>query len=976
MKQRSLILLMLVFLALAASACATLPPVLVAPTPIGGQTPVEPVQVAPVPASAAPEAELPAGPNLNDPLPLDPAVRVGKLDNGLTYYVQRNTEPANRAELWLAVNAGSVLEEDDQQGLAHFLEHMLFNGTRRFPEQDLIAYLESTGMEFGPDINAYTSFDETVYMLQVPTDQDEILVKAFDVLEDWAGSATLSPEEIDKERGVILEEQRLRDQNADGRIDAKVWPVLSASSPYTNRLPIGDLDVIRNAPPEAIRRFYETWYRPDLMAVVAVGDFDVDRIETLIKEHFSSLPEATNPTERPSFDIPTQEQPRVLIVTDPEYPYTELSITTVHPSHPILSAGDFRDWLVSDLFDTMLNGRLEEISRKPDAPFLYAWARSQDLARPAETYALQAQVSAGEVLAGIEALLTEVERVRKHGFTETELKRAKQDLLRAYDRYYLERENIDSRAFADGYVDHFLTGGASPSVELLAQLARQLVPDISIDEVSALAFDRASDRGRVLVVTAPEQAKAKLPSEDALAGVFDAVAAKAVDPYVDQVAGAAGLMAEPPAPVAIVAERTVPELGVTEITLANGVRVIMKQTDFRENEVIFSATSPGGSSLVADTDFPEADAAAYLVSQSGIGELSQTELQKLLSGKTVGVAPGVFELSEGFSGYAATEDLETAMQLIHLYATQPRLDPAFVEDFKKQARADLVNRQADPYAVFEDALKEALYGNSIRRGVLPLPEIERLDATRSLEIYRERFGDTSDFTFTFVGNFDEEELKQLAQRYLGALPAAGRQESWNDVTPALPGGVVEKDVKKGQDQQSLVQLVFTGPISATEQVQVQLEALERVLDIRLRDALREELSGTYAPFVAANLSTLPQPRYSVSIGFGTDPNRVDELVNAMFQAIGDLKANGPTEEEVTTVQEQLRRNREEAQESNDFWLSQLEYYFTTPGEDPMDILGYDRWVNAVTPGDIQDAARATLPDDRYVKVVLYPEKLD
>ena len=355
-----------------------------------------------------------------------------------------------------------MLEEEDQQGLAHFLEHMLFNGTRRFPEQDLIAYLESTGMEFGPDINAYTSFDETVYMLQVPTDQDEILVKAFDVLEDWAGSATLSPEEIDKERGVILEEQRLRDQNADGRIYAKVWPVLSASSPYTNRLPIGDLDVIRNAPPEAIRRFYETWYRPDLMAIVAVGDFDVDRIEGLIKEHFSLLPEATNPTERLSFDIPSQEQPRVLIVTDPEYPYTEIGITTVHPSDPILSAGDFRDWLVSDLFDTMLNGRLEEISRKPDAPFLYAWAQSQDLARPAETYTLQAQVSAGEVLAGMEALLTEVERVRKHGFTETELKRAKQDLLRAYDRYYLERENINSRAFADGYIDHFLTGGASP----------------------------------------------------------------------------------------------------------------------------------------------------------------------------------------------------------------------------------------------------------------------------------------------------------------------------------------------------------------------------------------------------------------------------------------------------------------------------------------------------------------------------------
>ena len=480
----------------------------------------------------------------------------------------------------------------------------------------------------------------------------------------------------------------------------------------------------------------------------------------------------------------------------------------------------------------------------------------------------------------------------------------------------------------------------------------------------------------MVIVAAPEQDKTELPSEDALAAVFNTVAAKAVAPYVDQVASAAGLMAEPPAPAEIVTERTLPDLGVTEITLANGVRLIMKQTDFRENEIIFSATSPGGSSLVSDADFPEADAAAYLASQSGVGELSQTELQKLLSGQAAGVAPGIFELSEGFSGYAATEDLETAMQLIYLYATQPRLDPAVVENFKKQARANLVNRQATPYAAFEDALQEALYGSSIRRGVLPLAEIESIDAKRGLEIYRDRFGDAGDFTFTFVGSFDPEVLKLLAQRYLGTLPAAGRQESWNDVTPALPGGVVEKVIRKGQDQQSLVQIVFTGPISATEQVQAQLEALEGVLDIRLRDTLREELSGTYAPFVAANLSTLPQPRYSLSIGFGTDPGRVDELVDALFQEIEDLKVNGPSEEEVTTVQEQLRRNREEAQDSNDFWLSQLEYYFTTPGEDPLEILEYDHWVDALTPGDIQSAARATLPDDRYVKVVLYPEKPD
>jgi zinc protease len=581
-------------------------------------------------------------------------------------------------------------------------------------------------------------------------------------------------------------------------------------------------------------------------------------------------------------------------------------------------------------------------------------------------------VQPDQVLAGIEALLTEVERVRRHGFTATELRRAQQDLLRSYQLYRQERDNIPSATFASGYVDHYLTGGASPSVDKLAELAQQIVPDITLDEVSSQASKRIGEQGRLVMITAPEQDQAKLPNEDALAAIFDAVKARAVDPYVDQVASG-GLMAEPPQPAAIVAERSMAELGVTEITLANGVRVVMKPTDFREQEIVFSASSPGGSSLVSDADFPEADAAAYLVSQSGVGELSQTELQKLLAGRAVGVAPAIFELGEGFSGYASTEDLETALQLVHLYATQPRLDPAFVEDFKQQARADLVNRLADPHAVFDDAVTEALYGDTIRRGMLPLAEIESLDAERALEIYRERFGDVGDFTFAFVGSFDPEVLKPLAQRYLGTLPAADRQESWNDVTPALPEGVVEKIVRKGLDEQGLVQIVFTGPVSATEQTQVQLEVLERALDVRLRDTLREELSGTYAPFVSAWLTALPQPRYSLAIGFGADPARVNELVEAMFQQLRDLKSAGPTAAEVATAQEQLRRNREEAERSNDFWLSQIDYYFTTPGEDPLEILDYDTWVDSITSGDVQTAAQAYLPEDRYAKVVLYPE---
>jgi zinc protease len=980
MKLRLVLFVLTTLLLAACTPAGQLPPFLTS-EPAGGTATAAPEAAAggaagPQEVAEPNHEELPsterAAPQSEDLLPLDPAVRVGRLDNGLTYYVQRNSKPLQRAELWLVVNAGSALEEDGEQGLAHFLEHMLFNGTRRFPELTLIDTLERMGMEFGPDVNAYTSFDETVYMLQVPTDQEDLLRAGLDVLEDWAAYATLSDEEIDKERGVVVEEQRLVDQNAEGRIFAQTWPALVAGTAYADRLPIGDMEIVRTAPAEVVRQFYQTWYRPDLMAVIAVGDFDPDQIEGMIRERFATLPELATPRPRPELAAMPDQERRLLVVTDSEYPTTEFSIDHVRPAISLQTVGDFRHWLAAMLASDAFNARLEDISRQPDAPFLYAYGMSEPLARQVESFSLRGQTQEGEALSGVEAILTEIERVRQHGFNQQELERARADLALSFQIWYTEKDNLDSSVFAQGYADHYLAGAASPSVEYSVDLTQQLLPDIGLGEVFQAFELLAPPDGQLVTVVGPDKEGANLPSEQALAALFDQVAATEVAPLEDSPAGER-LMAEAPPPVEIVFEQDYPELGLSMFELANGIRVIVKPTDYWADDIVFSATSPGGTSLVEDEDFPEAAVIAHLVSQSGVGELTQSELEKLLAGKAVQVAPGIFELSEDFSGYATAQDLELAFQLIYLYTTAPRLDPAAVQVYQNQARAALVNRTVTPQAAMQDALVEVLFGDTIRRGPLSLEEIGEFDPERAMEIYRDRFGDMSDFTFTFVGNVDEAEIKRLAQRYLGALPGSGRQETGREVAPMRWSGVVEQSVVKGQEEQGLVQLVFAGPISVTQESAVQMDALEALLSIRLRDELREARSGVYVPFVSTYLSLVPSPQYQLWIEFGADPQRVEELVDAVFDQVASLQVDGPAPAELAKVQEQLRRNRQEALRDNNFWLWTIEQHFTTPGENPEAILAYDAHLDALQPADLQAAAQQLLPRDRYVRITLYPE---
>ena len=920
------------------------------------------------------DSPVPTEVDLDAELPLDPNVRIGTLENGLRYYIRRNTEPANRAELYLAVNAGSILEDESQLGLAHFVEHMLFNGTRRYPNEELIDFLESTGMRFGPDVNAYTSFDETVYTLTIPTDSTRIVEQAFDVIEDWAGYATLSDEMIDKERGVVVEEWRMSDQNVQGRISDRILPVLLHDSRYSDRRPIGTPDIIENASYETIRRFYSSWYRPDLMAVVAVGDFDPDDFETKIREHFSTLSAPDEPAARATHEVPGHEETLYEVVTDPEYPIATVSVYYKRPGEQVETLGDYRERLVASLFNDMLNDRLEEIARRGDAPFIAANSFKGAFVRPAEFYGVGARVDEDSVLVGLEAVLTEAARVREHGFTTTELERQKLETLRSYEKAHNERDKTNSAAFAEEYVSHFLEDEPAPGIEYEYDAVMRLLPGIHAGEVNLLASELLATGNRAVIVIMPEKSGVTPPTEQDLAGVLDSVEEASVTAYVDDVQGV-NLIEEIPETANVVSESTIEEIGVSVIELANGVRVVMKPTDFKEDEVKFTAFSPGGSSLVSDEEAYEAETAAAIVARSGVGAFDRTQLEKMLAGKIVSVSPFVTELEEGFHGGASPQDLETLFQLIHLYFTQPRADENAVASYQNQMRSSLENRAANPLAVFNDSLSAALYDGHVRRVPPTLEMVASVDVDDAARYYSERFEDAGDFVFVFAGNFEVENLKQLARTYLGSLPSTGRDETPRDVAPDLPDEVMETTVRRGVGQQSWVAMAFHGPFEYDREHRHQIRALADVLRIQLRRDLREDRGGVYGVNINTSTSEWPDEDYTMFIFFSCAPDRVGELSQALLSQIESLKTEGPPQDVIATVKEQHRRERETDVRTNDFWTSVLDFYFSHD-EDILDILRYEGLIDQLTAADVQDAAREYLDMDRVVKGVLYPEVIE
>lgn len=910
------------------------------------------------------------GADVSDLLPHDPQILRGELPNGLVYRIRHNERPQDRVELRLVVKTGSVLEETGQLGLAHFLEHMAFNGTVHFEKQKLVDYLESIGMAFGPDLNAYTSFDETVYMLQIPTDDKAIVDQAFLILQDWAQGIAFDPEEIDKERGVIIEEWRSR-RGANQRIRDQQLKVIFHDSQYADRLPIGTVEVLESFPHEELIRFYRDWYRPDLMGVVAVGSLPVEELETRIRDTFGPLTNPADPPPRTRFEVPDHSETLLSIVDDPEATESDVSVYYKIPVEDLHTRGDYRRYLMEGLFTSMLNQRLDERRKKPDPPFLSAGSFKGAFVLTKDILGMSATVEDNGFLPGLEASLTEAERVRRFGFTEPELDRVKAARLRRMERAYNERNTTRSASFASEYVQDILRDLISPGIEYELALHQEMLPTIQLDELNRLAADWITDQNRVILASGPRKDGVRMPTEQELTHVFDQVAAADLEPYVDDVTDAP-LIETPPTRGTVLAENRIEELDITEWTLSNGMRVLLKPTDFKDDEILFSAFSPGGTSNVDMDRLIPAKSAAAVMGAGGLGDFSQIQLEKKLADKIAGVSPYMDSMREGLTGSCTPQDLETLFQLVHLWFTRPRADPEAYEAYRTRFRASLINRLANPTRVFGDTISRTMAQDHPRREPWAPETVDEMDLQTSLAVFKERFADADDFVVVMVGRFELETLKPWVEQYLASLPSLPEQEWLVDHGVRRPEGAVTREVRKGLDPRGHVVQVFHGPMDWTEENIIALESLAKALDIRLREVVREDMSGTYGIGAYERADRFPLPRYALQISFGCSPDRMDTLVAAVNEEIARF-IEAPLEPEVVTkVTETQLRQREVQLRENGFWRDTLDFYLWTK-ENPLDMLRYEDLVKAVDADTIHQAATQFLGTENRAEFRLYPE---
>lgn len=944
-----------------------LAPALAAALLLGGCATTDPgVRVEAPLAATASVSSLP----LDATIPLDSRLREGRLENGLRYVIREAPRPPARAQLWLVVDAGSVLETEEQQGLAHFLEHMAFNGTERFEKQEMVEYLESIGMRFGPDLNAYTNSDETVYMLQVPTDDEQILERGFEILDQWAGAIALEPEEVDKERGVVIEEWRLS-RGAGSRLLDRQLPVLLGGSRYAERLPIGQKEVLETAPAEELRSFYRTWYRPEHMAIVAVGDFDAKTIEGKVRAHFGDLAGEGPLPERPDTSPAPHAETRVSIEDDPEETTVTVGVYEKVAPPPEGRVGDYRDGLVDSLFFAMLNERMGEVARQPDAPYVFAGASTSRFVRDVALHSVGASVPEDRIEEGFAAAVAELERVQQHGFTASELDRAKTNLLRTYQQAAKEVDREDSRSIARELTRHVLVGEPVPGIEAELELVERFLPEIALAEVDARAAGWMGEENRVILLTAPEGREIDLPTDEQLLAVLERVDEADLEPWTDATPDAP-LVAEVPSGGEIVTERENATIGTTEWELDNGVRVILKPTDFRTDQILVAGWSPGGTSLVETEDLPSAILATAIADESGLGAFDRFELEKVLAGTQAGVGVGLGQLEESVRGSTSAEDLDTFFRLLWLRFHEPRFDAESWERLRTRFETMIAHRDRDPGYVFQEKLQNVLTRESPRRPVLDEELLAAADVAVAERVYRDRFADASDFTFAFVGSFDPEDLRPRVETWLGSLPTTSREETWRDEGVERPDGEIRFEVRKGLEPKAQVRWILHGPAEWSREEQHLIGSMTDALAIELRQVLREDLSGTYGVGVSGGISSRPREEYSVTISFGCDPERVDELLARLRVELERVRQEGFDSATLEKVRESQRRGRETEVTENGPWLGWIQTYWTLD-LDPALILAHDELVEGLTLERLQEAANRYLDEDRSVLGLLLPE---
>ncbi len=917
---------------------------------------------------------LSAQPSQN--VPVDPKVRYGKLPNGLTYYIRANNLPKNRAEFYIAQNVGAILENDDQNGLAHFLEHMAFNGTKNYPGKGIINYLETIGVKFGTNINAYTSLDETVYNLSdVPTTRESIIDSALLVLHDWSGFISLEGSEIDSERGVIREEWR-----TGAGSERRMWKEANKqkypNSQYSKRDIIGDTAVINNFAYKTIRDFYQKWYRPDLQAILIVGDVDVDKVEAKIKTMFADIPAKANTGERPIYEIQNNIEPIISYVKDPEAKYTRIDMEYKHdvmPAEMKLSINGYMVGVINQLISTMMANRFEEITQQANAPFVAGFAGYSDIVKSKDAFQMIAMPHEGREMEGLKALLLEAEKVKRFGFTNSELERAKINLLKQIETAYNDRENQKNNSLVREYVRHFLDNEVIPGIEWEYQTLQMILPKLNAVNVNQMAKRYVTDENLIVSFQSPEKEAVKIPTkEEVLAAIVDSKNAKLEAKAEEDMNKP--LIEKAPKAGKIKKATKNEAYGTTEWVLNNGVKVIIKPTKFKQDEILLSAFSEGGSSKVKNiADVYSALVAAGVVANNGLATYNSIELGKMLTGKIANVNPNIATYEEGFTGNSSVKDFETMMQLVYLYFTAPRKDDNAFSAMMNMYKASLANAATDPRRSFSDSVSVMLSNHHPRTVLMDLAALDKISQDKALEIYKERFAVPADFTFVFVGSIDPEnaDVQKAITTYLGGLKSKKGGEKFTDLQIRKPQGKVNNTfAREMKINKASNFILYSAKMPYTVQNRTVMTAIGSVLNMRYLESIREKEGGSYGVGVRGSLSNTPISEATLMMQFDTDPEKQARLLGIIHAEVAEIVKNGPRADDLQKVKENLLKKHTEDIENNNWWQASVVRFY----QDKIDLLkDYKSSVEALNPELVQKTLKSIIEQGNVLEVVMKPE---
>ncbi len=908
------------------------------------------------------------------PLPIDSEVRYGVLDNGLTYYIRHNETPKNRAEFHIAQRVGSVLEEENQRGLAHFLEHMAFNGTGNFPGKNMLNYLEYNGIKFGVDINAYTGMDETVYRVSnVPTTNPGLVDSCLLVLHDWACDILLQEAEIDNERGVIHEEWRTRN-DANWRIMEKVIPVMFAGSQYANRLPIGTMEVVMNFPYQDLRDYYHKWYRPDNQGIIVIGDIDADKMEARVKELFGSIKMPENPAERIYYTVPDNAEPIYVVGSDVEATTTGVEINFKHDPMPREYRGTMMGVVnnyIQDMARIMLAQRFSEITNKPNAPFMQAYAYDNKffgIASTKNAFTMGAAVEEGKIIDGLKGLIREAKRASQYGFTATEYDRAKATMLSQYENMYNERTNRRNIQYANEYIRHFIDGGYIPGIEIEYQIMQSLAPQIPVEAINQYMAEAISDNNIVICVTGPEKEGVTYPTAEEAIAAFKAAQAEEIEAYVDEVSNEPLVSTElTPGRVIVEMEGRMP--GTTEWILSNGVKVVLKKTDFKDDEILMTAVSEGGKSLYDVRDASNLKVFGDLYEVGGLGNFSTTALQKAIAGKKVNTSLSINQFSEILSASCAVKDLETMMQLVYLTFTDIRKDQEVYDVNSDQIEKILASYASNPQFIYSDALRKTIYNGNPMLTVVKAEDVAAADYDRILAIAKERTANAADFVFNFVGAFNPDELRPLVEKYIGSLPATTDREEARISDMFVKGLKVNNFTLPMENPASTVYVVYSGNIKYNMRREIMMSMFEQIMDIVYTETIREEEGGTYGVGTSASISAINN-EWSFLFGFDTNVEQQARLTERAKAELMKVVKNGVREKDFNKVKEYMLKEYDNNQRENSYWNNVLASHAAGNNIE----VGYKNALETITPAELNAFLRLLFIDnDNRAEVIMLGE---